>query len=99
MVLDGDGAHVLSRAWCLWEAWQSGLRGRGLTVLSYGVPFDRLEMVGGCTAASRGEEKSLGEEGPPPYGARMYGSAIEVPLSAASKHRTAVQDHSTLRLR
>eukprot|EP00955_Chlamydomonas_euryale_P098219 365127-Chlamydomonas_euryale.AAC.3 len=48
---------VLSRIWCLYEAWQSGRKGPGsLLLLSYGITFNKLEK-----ASTKGERG--GQEG------------------------------------
>ena len=45
MVIDDKGA-VLTRIWCLYEAWQTSRKGRGaLVMLSYGIEFRPLEKV------------------------------------------------------
>ena len=48
MVIDDKGA-VLTRIWCLYEAWQTSRKGRGaLVMLSYGIEFRPLEKVRRC---------------------------------------------------
>ncbi|KAG1677967.1 hypothetical protein FOA52_001385 [Chlamydomonas sp. UWO 241] len=45
MVLDSDG-KLLTRIWCLYEAWQAGRKGPGsLLLLSYGIDLDPLKQV------------------------------------------------------
>ena len=46
MVLDPEGS-LLTRIWCLYEAWQSSKAGDNkLRMLSYGLDFKKLEKVG-----------------------------------------------------
>ena len=45
MVLDEEGS-ILTRVWCLYEAWKSCLKGReALVMMSYDVEFEKLEKV------------------------------------------------------
>ena len=44
MVLDEQGS-VLTRIWCLYEAWQTSLKGRDLVILSYGIDVNALIEV------------------------------------------------------
>ena len=45
MVIDDRGA-VLTRIWCLYEAWHTAKKGKGkLVMLAYGVEFEPLEKV------------------------------------------------------
>ena len=45
MVLDNEGS-VLTRIWCLFEAWHTGKKGKdALKLLAYGVKWEQLERV------------------------------------------------------
>ena len=45
MVLDEEGA-ILTRIWCLYEAWKTSSKGReALVLMSYGIDFEPLEKV------------------------------------------------------
>ena len=52
MVLDEEGA-ILTRIWCLYEAWQTSIKSKeALVLMSYGIEFESLDKVchikGGC---------------------------------------------------
>ena len=45
MILDREGS-VLSRIWCLYEAWHTGKKGKdALKLMAYGVSWEQLEKV------------------------------------------------------
>ena len=45
MVLDEEGA-ILTRIWCLYEAWQTSIKSKeALVLMTYGIKIEPLEKV------------------------------------------------------
>ena len=52
MVLDEEG-EILTRIWCLYEAWQTSIKSNeALVLMSYGIDIDPLEQVGNLWKAN-----------------------------------------------